>query len=603
MADAPTLGTIRFFQACLPPLPPGDYEAHVRQTVNKALDAKEAPDAAKPDARDVEFEHRLNFSAAGPRFFLNPSDVYSVYPPAGDVGGFDSTLPHVVFTRRTVPWERTLSGDHDPTAPCPWMALLVLRPDDAERLYDGPIAAARERGDAEAAARLREEKDAFPAIRGRTVGELLEPKEPDVVGPTIVKAIYEKEGDLCNTLDLPGALVREIVPAKEDLPYLAHVRSVETDDKETLSYLSEGWFSVVLANRFPQTALSERGEKNTACLVSLEGYEEYLHGGSGELGNKKIRLAVLASWVFTCKGKSNFKSTMRRLDDGLPMKIFKTARKIRWRIVNPNPGTARVDRIALEWPRENGALQGIELDGATIAERPPVLPDSPPGLSRAVVEAGWQGEPSVRELKPGASPAITLLFEKEPGEDARRYRFQALFAEGGGAEYRKGAGASGLLTLPLPSLTPEEAAEDGFKAVVRALEQGYSGVNHTLRIGEKTVSWYRGPLVPLQLAPNDPYRFYPYADQALRYDENRLFDVSYAAAWQLGRLLALQNRPFAQALKRYRQKIADRAAAYRRRESERERYGVADELPAGESLVRRLLELLPTSLARPERKG
>ena len=43
------------------------------------------------------------------------------------------------------------------------------------------------------------------------------------------------------------------MPRKADLPYLAHVREVKTDNKETWSLLKEGKFSVVICNRFPET--------------------------------------------------------------------------------------------------------------------------------------------------------------------------------------------------------------------------------------------------------------------------------------------------------------------------------------------------------------
>ena len=78
----------------------------------------------------------------------------------------------------------------------------------------------------------------------------------------------------------------------------------------------------------------------------------------------------------------------------------------------------------------------------------------------------------------------------------------------------------------------------------RRLAQGYVPLPHRMRQGEQTVSWYRGPLVPFEnpVEPSLPARS---ADELARYDtEVGLFDVSYAAAWELGRLLALQNKRF-----------------------------------------------------------
>ena len=55
---------------------------------------------------------------------------------------------------------------------------------------------------------------------------------------------------------------------------------------------------------------------------------------------------------------------------------------------------------------------------------------------------------------------------------------------------------------------------------------------------DRSVSWYRGPLLPYpaKAAIKVPVSS---ADAVLRYDPaTGLFDTSYAAAWQLGRLLA-----------------------------------------------------------------
>jgi len=83
------------------------------------------------------------------------------------------------------------------------------------------------------------------------------------------------------------------------------------------------------------------------------------------------------------------------------------------------------------------------------------------------------------------------------------------------------------------------AAADNF------LAQSYIPLPHALREGSKTVSWYRGPLI----SGSQPDTFelpVRAADELLRYDSSTgLFDSSYAAAWQLGRMLTLQNQRLA----------------------------------------------------------
>ena len=92
-------------------------------------------------------------------------------------------------------------------------------------------------------------------------------------------------------------------------------------------------------------------------------------------------------------------------------------------------------------------------------------------------------------------------------------------------------------TLRLPS--------EGNNPAKQYLDLGYVPLHHALRQGDKTISWYHSPLSTGQSQDNltAPIAI---ADELMRYDPNTgMFDVSYAMAWQLGRMLTLQNQPLA----------------------------------------------------------
>jgi len=100
------------------------------------------------------------------------------------------------------------------------------------------------------------------------------------------------------------------------------------------------------------------------------------------------------------------------------------------------------------------------------------------------------------------------------------------------------------------------------------LKMGYVPLPHYLRQGGKTISWYRSPLATgenstdIELAissagnSTDIKLAIGSADQLVRYNpDNGMFDVSYAAAWELGRLLALQNKGFSISLYRWKRSL------------------------------------------------
>jgi hypothetical protein len=80
------------------------------------------------------------------------------------------------------------------------------------------------------------------------------------------------------------------------------------------------------------------------------------------------------------------------------------------------------------------------------------------------------------------------------------------------------------------------------------------------RLGAEEQVWYRGPLVPYNLT-RDPLGPYHSADQARRVTpETGAEDVSYAAAFEVGRLLAAADARFAQAIMRWRRESYKQSA-------------------------------------------
>lgn len=110
-----------------------------------------------------------------------------------------------------------------------------------------------------------------------------------------------------------------------------------------------------------------------------------------------------------------------------------------------------------------------------------------------------------------------------------------------------------LLRKPL---SQEERGED--HPAIEQLQMGYTPINYNLHTGEETFAWYRGPFTPVvaQDLPRENHYRYSSSDAALIYGENfGLFDCSYASAWTIGRLLALSNGAYSQALYRFRKTI------------------------------------------------
>jgi len=264
------------------PLAGGSYRFVLQQTVTVE------GEAARHYYRDQIFE------VLAPRYAIEPDELHAFFPPAGGVAAYENVLPHLILRARNLPWERAL---WDGAKREPWLALLVLSEED---IVNGRVI-------------MKTGRVADLQPDARTDLDKLETWTRVEQGEVIAVPKFTRKED-ANTpvrlLDLDLKLFLKLCPHRDDLPLLAHIRQVDTADKIPLEMVSNGEFSVLVANRFPQKG------SNTIHLISLEGWENLIGKSPNEnLAAARVRLITLANWSFVCdaSGRDTFAGLMGQL--------------------------------------------------------------------------------------------------------------------------------------------------------------------------------------------------------------------------------------------------------------------------------------------------
>lgn len=126
----------------------------------------------------------------------------------------------------------------------------------------------------------------------------------------------------------------------------------------------------------------------------------------------------------------------------------------------------------------------------------------------------------------------------------------------GGATFRQlmdDLTAEAETAFALPVSVPA-GADETTEFAAGAVGRGYVPLRYQTRSGERTFGWYRGALSPVRVPRfADPQRPFGTAASAMVYDSaHGVFDLSYAVAWETGRMLALGDTVFARALQQWR---------------------------------------------------
>lgn len=253
--DASSVKKAVFAESCTPPLQSGEY---IMKAVSRSKTLGDSVTA------------RQELWVEGPRFAIAEEDICCVYPPKGGRGSFGNSLPHIVFNRKTLPWERSTDTQTNetvgsPSFHTPWLALLQLREGE------GGI------------------------VSTDTVQNAVNPNSSDIYVPRLHLRKGE-ETEMCSYMDIETSLFRKVFPAYEDLVYLCHARKTEPYTKsDDTGGPGDEWRSVVMGARMSE--ISDEGKKNRVYLISLEGYGDYSHQTQIDRFSH-VRLIVLYSWTY-----------------------------------------------------------------------------------------------------------------------------------------------------------------------------------------------------------------------------------------------------------------------------------------------------------------
>lgn len=447
----------------------------------------ESTNSRYPIKSNNSFTLNKYFQVKGERFHLKPVHVGSVFPPNHNLGKYSNVLPHITLTRSTLPWERYVTPLLDESTNTPPSNTPAAEANGEIKKIPW-LALLVFYQDEIAALPTSANENTVDATKVNsstvTLADLESKSSVSPYFPGLSLDVGQQPTDKVKVIDVPKSILKKTIPTAKELKLLTHVRQKKENDIPTGKEIA-----VIMAKRLP-----EQGKTTTVHLVSLEDRftgGQFDDNGAGD--TDQIRLISLKSWQFTCL--EHFKVTQEFLDHpivhstfgGIPVDVL---RKLYF--LEGQDFYSRADFLTAL--TETARLTSEELT----ANQAKILHDFAFGDFASILRHINQN-PSTLRL-PGKTTDFHLLSDEKYG---------------------------------------------------KYLQQSFIPSPHYFRNGDVTVSWFHGPLVAndsmsSQISLTLPAKA---SDQLLQYyEEYGMLDASYAAAWELGRLLALQDQSFSKAL-------------------------------------------------------
>jgi len=323
----------------------------------------------------------------------------------------------------------------------------------------------------------------------------------DVVPAAVFERLGRPDGIRCDAVEADDQLVRDILPMPEELQLLTHVRHVNVDDRELSAGDSDGFFAVVMGNRIPQSDATY-----TACLVSVEERDDLLPTTDIVAGNGTevyIDAEVAEFAVGSALSPSSLGTSITGADADRLVRVDHDALAVKSFLGNVSFPTRAVEAAAKGLPER-------ALAGGLLEKR----------AQQAVIVGGMLLHPKAR---------LVLLHSWT-------------FTSEGDGTFRQ------LMQQVDVGMIGDVAAQ----SKLAVTDTGHIKITVVDRLGAPEQSWYRGPFASQPLT-RDPLGPYHSADQARRVvAETGAENISYASAFEVGRLLAAADGRLAQELMRWR---------------------------------------------------
>jgi hypothetical protein len=475
-----------------PPLKAGEYtlQGQVRLDKNVPNPSRPQDPPAKVPVGEVERQD-THVRVVAPRYRLPADQMLSAFPPANSVGSYENRLPQIVIKRRTLPWEREPEAGNTTT---PWLALVVVAEGEATLSPEQPVA------------------------QCVTPGKTLAGHNDVATG-------------VC--LQVTPTVINKVFPKREEVPLLCHVREVDVNDTELANGDDDGFLAVVIANRLPQyDRRNNKPVRYLACLINLEQQLDNLAkppppvfqfdavasvfdyrvlmaepGGPPPTADHLVMGAATAV-------RPNLAPRSRALAQG------KTATAG----VKAAAGGAAQAGQAAQWKTTTAKIENIALNSAQ---------NDAGRLVRDGMLAGYRGNLSQIVM---AEPVLRFPV-------LAHWSFTV--GEAGGFEsLMRDLDVAMLGSDPPAPKAPSN--EPPTRPPVEIGPTGHVGLPHLTRLGDRVKAWYRGALTPFPTERDKPdaqgrLPLPHVSDQLRRSTPDGREDLSLAAAFEIGRLLALSQ--------------------------------------------------------------
>ena len=319
----------------------------------------------------------------------------------------------------------------------------------------------------------------------------------------------------CDMLEVTEDTIRKVFPREDELEFLVHVRQVNVNDTEFAGSDEDGFMSVVMGNRLPSV-----GRTYGAYLISLEGRFELLPDPD----------------------PNDFH------DDAGPLSVY--------------DNLTYVQMVAATYPVTGGSppLGATPPPAAQPSSSAVRAVRSPSASAASNRSSGWHGgaaEPPGEDDEGAASfapgrflDAVDLLaMQALAGVEITPSRRFVVLAHWQFTCEGKGDFQQLMQCLDVGILGTQPKASSGSGCPPRVLpkvqpvvaDSGHTKLKHLTRAGREVESWYRPPFTPREVKRSDRTHPYHAADQARTIGGDGIENLAYAAAFEVGRLLALSD--------------------------------------------------------------